>query len=231
MIIEGTYTLQAAPEDVWRCLMDEQILRSAIPGLESLERLDDGQMSITMHISHRPLLGSFHGNAVVTEQQYPFSYALRFEGDSNQSSLSGEGTVHLSERDENTIVAYKSTLTLGKTGVLLPPALVKGIVKHLIQEFFTALAEILRTIHSAPAEVIEYSHVQITDEQLDGQGVVLSPDAQPTLLHRLVHRSGLGDGDPLLEELWVGRVKRYSMLTGLLLLVLLGTRLPRIFGH
>src|SRR5256885_13676838 len=38
MIIEGTYTLQATPEDVWRCLMDEQILRSAIPGLESLER-------------------------------------------------------------------------------------------------------------------------------------------------------------------------------------------------
>ena len=98
MIIEGTYTLQATPEDVWRCLMDEQILRSAIPGLESLERLDNGQMSITMHISHRPLLGAFRGKAMVTEQQYPFSYAFRFEGDSNQSSLSGEGTVHLSER-------------------------------------------------------------------------------------------------------------------------------------
>lgn len=230
MIIEGTYTLQAVPEDVWHCLMDEQILRSTIPGLESLERLDDGQVSITMHISHRPLLGKFHGKAVVTEQQYPFSYALRFEGDSNQSSLSGEGTVHLSERDENTIVAYKITLNLGKTGVLLPPALVKGIGKHLIQDFFTALAEILRTTHAAP-EVIEYSHVQITDELLDGQGIALSTDAQPALLHRLVHRSGLGDGDPLLEELWVSRVKRYGTLVGLLLLVLLGTRLPRIFSH
>ena len=230
MIIEGTYTLQATPEDVWRCLMDEQILRSAIPGLESLERLDNGQMSITMHISHRPLLGTFRGKAMVTEQQYPFSYAFRFEGDSNQSSLSGEGTVHLSERDENTIVAYKSSLNLGKTGVLLPPALVKGIAKHLIQEFFTELAEILRTTHAAP-EVIEYSHVQITDEQLDEQSVTQSSDTQPTFLHRVVHRSGLGEGDPLLEELWVSRVKRYGTLMGLLLLVLLGTRLPRLFSH
>jgi carbon monoxide dehydrogenase subunit G len=231
MIIEGTYTLQAAPEDVWRCLMDEQILRNAIPGLESLELLDDEQLSITMHIGHRPLLGTLHGKAMVTEQHYPFSYALRFEGDSNQSSLSGEGTVHLSGRDDNTVVAYKSTLNLGKTGVLLPHALVKGTAKHLIQEFFTALAEILRTTYSAPVEAIEYTHVQIMDEQLDGQRVALSSDAQPTLLHRLVHRSGLGDGDPLLEELWVSRVKRYGTLMGLLLLVLLGTRLPRLFGH
>src|SRR5436853_490191 len=194
MIIEGTYTLQATPDDVWRCLMDEQILRSAIPGLESLERLDNGQMSITMHISHSPLLGTFRGKAMVTEQQYPFFYALRFEGDSNQSSLSGKGTVHLSERDENTIVAYKSSLNLGKTGVLLPPALVKGIAKHLIQEFFTELAEILRTTHAAP-EVIEYSHVQITDEQLNEQSVTQSSDTQPTFLHRVVHRSGLGAGE------------------------------------
>ena len=37
MEIEGTYTLQASPEEVWQCLMDTQVLRSAIPGVEQLE--------------------------------------------------------------------------------------------------------------------------------------------------------------------------------------------------
>src|SRR5438552_998859 len=90
--------------------------------------------------------------------------------------------------------------------------------------------QILRTTHAAP-EVIEYSHVQITDEQLNEHSVTQSSDTQPTFLHRVVHLSGLGEGDPLLEELWVSRVKRYGTLMGLLLLVLLGTRLPRLFSH
>src|SRR5437016_14149974 len=58
MIIEGTYTLQATTEDVCRCLMDEQILSRAIPGSESQERLDWRHLSITMHFSHSPPLGT-----------------------------------------------------------------------------------------------------------------------------------------------------------------------------
>jgi carbon monoxide dehydrogenase subunit G len=231
MIIEGTYTLQAVPEDVWHYLMDEQVLRRIIPGLEQLERPGEKQLSIALHINQRPLLGTIHGKVTVIEEQYPSYYAMRFEGAGEQTSLSGEGTVHLSGQGENTVVAYKSILNLGKTGSPLPSALVKGLAKHMIQQFFTALADMLHTIRSSPAEVTEYAHMQIVDEQLAGQSDGLSYDAQPTFLHTLVHRSGLGDGDPLLEELWVNRVKRYSMLLGLLFLVWIGTRLPRRFVH
>lgn len=233
MIIEGTYTLQATPGDVWHYLMNEKVLRRAIPGLEHLDWLEEKQLSIALHIKQRPLLGTIHGKITIIEEQYPAFYAVRFEGASEQTSLSGEGIVHLSGRGENTVISYKSILNLGKTGSPLPSALVKGLTKLIIQQFFNALAAMLRPIRSSPTEVevFEFAHMHIVDEQPAGLFDELSSDAQPTFLQTLVHRSGLGDSDPLLEELWVNRVKRYSMLIGLLFLVWIGTRLPRRFVH
>ena len=140
MIIEGTYTLQAPPEAVGRCLMDEQVLRRAIPGVERLEKLDERSMRIAVHIDQEPPLRSFNGKITVTEQQYLYSYALAYEGEGTQTPYRGEGVVHLSGQGENTVVAYKGTLNAGKTRSLQHPALVKGTAKHLLQQFFTALA-------------------------------------------------------------------------------------------
>src|SRR6266496_1352130 len=208
MIIEGTYTLQAPPEAVGRCLMDEQVLP----------------------------LRSFNGKITVTEQQYPYSYALAYEGEGTQTPYRGEGVVHLSGQGENTVVAYKGTLNAGKTRSLQHPALVKGTAKHLLQQFFTALAEILRTTQPAspaspasPAyvDMVEYLQDTTTFEQ-PGEPMILHPSAaRPTLLHSLVHMLGLGESDPLLEELWVNRLKLWGTIVGFLLLVWIGTRLPR----
>src|SRR5437763_16601610 len=123
MLTEGNYTHQAAPQDVWHYLMKEQLIRRIIPGLEQLERPDERQLSIALHINQRPLLATIHGKVTIIEEQYPSYYAMRFEGAGEQISLSGEGTVHLSRQGENTVVAYKSILNLGKTGSPLPSAL------------------------------------------------------------------------------------------------------------
>lgn len=237
MIIEGTYTLQVPPEAVGRCLMDEQVLRRAIPGVERLEKLDERSMRIAVHIDQEPPLGSFNGKITVTEQQYPYSYALAYEGVGTQTPYRGEGVVHLSGRGENTVVAYKGTLNAGKTRSLQHPALVKGTAKHLLQQFFTALAEILRTTQpvspASPASIdmVEYLQDTTTFEQ-SGEPMTPHPSAvRPTLLHSLVHRLGLGDSDPFLEELWVNRLKLWGTIGGFLLLVWIGTRLPRRASH
>ncbi len=231
MIIEGTYTLQAPPEAVWQCLLDEQILRQAIPGVERLEKLDEQSISITVCIDQEPPLGSFSGTITITEQQYPYSYTLAYQGEGTQTSYKGEGIVHLSGRGENTVVAYKGTLNAAKTRSLQRPALVKGAAKHLLQQFFTSLSEILRTTQPASSNIVEYLQDTTAFEQ-PGEPVTLYPtSAHQTLLHSLVHSLGLGEGDPLLEELWVNRLKFVGTFAGFLLLVWIGTRLPRRVSH
>src|SRR6266581_2225736 len=112
MNIEGTYTLQASPADVWSCLMDQQKLRKAIPGLEQLEVLGENTYVVTTHISLTPLMGSYHGQITVTEQQFPYQYQIAITGEGRQSTISGTGHIQLSELGENTVIAYKGTLNL-----------------------------------------------------------------------------------------------------------------------
>ena len=229
MDIEGTYTLQASPEEVWQCLMDEQVLRRAIPGVEKLEPLGEHRYSVTLYIKQAPLIGAYHGQVTISEQHYPYYYHIAIEGEGRQSRISGGGVVHLNERDENTVVAYKGTLNIGKLGTLLPPPLVKGTAKLLLQQFFTALSEYLRTLipsFLAP-EMTENGQDAAMVEQFDEQVTIVPAFASPTLLHALVHGLKLGGGDPALEDLWVSRIRRVGVLCGLLLLVWVGTKLPR----
>src|SRR5712691_2323438 len=106
MDIEGTYTLQASPADVWNCLMDQQKLRKAIPGLEQIEVLGEDTYAITMHISLTPFMGSYQAQVTVTEQQFPYQYQIAIAGEGQQSSISGSGNIQLSELGENSEVVY-----------------------------------------------------------------------------------------------------------------------------
>lgn len=224
MDIEGTYTLQASIEDVWQCLMDEQVLRQTIPGLIRLELLDEHKHDITLYIRQAPLLGRYAGQVTVTEQQYPYYYSLAIQGEGRQSTISGQGVVHLHRQGDNTIVAYQGRLNIGKLGTLLPPVLVKGTAKLLLQHFFTELAEHLRTLRPS-------SSAQDVMESNQQEEVILSAaTTRPTLLYMLMHKLRSGRDKAAIEEQWLKRVRRAGMISGLLFLIWIGTQLPKRLG-
>jgi uncharacterized protein len=228
MDIEGTYTLQATPQEVWACLLDQQTLQSTIPGIEQLERLGEDTYAFTMHIRHAPLSGSYSGHVDVIERESPFSYRVTVESEGQPGKLHGEWTVELRSHNENTVVAYKGTLHLAKAAVLLPVPLVKGTIKVLIQQFFSALADYLRTVNRSYSGTVEDTYALSEFNQINyGRIAVSSYANQATLLHRIVRQLRLGGNDPLLEEQWVRRLRRISIVSVLLLLVWIGTRLPR----
>src|SRR5713226_9358285 len=221
MEIEGTYTLQASPEEIWQCLMDAQVLQRTIPGVEQLELLDNQKHSITLYIKHAPLTGSYHGKVAITEQHYPYYFGIVIEGNGRQNTIGGEGTVHLNARGEHTVIAYKGSLHLGKPGVPLPSILVKGTAKLLLQQFFTALAGILRSTSPSSIDEVENIGDPSLSQQADaGEHIAVLPSVtqQSPLLLALVQGLRLGGGDPVVEEQWVNGVRRIGIIAGLLLL-------------
>ena len=233
--IEGTYTLQASPEGAWQCMMDEQALLQALPGAEHVERLSENTYAITIHIRQTPLMGSYHGNLMMTEQQYPYYYCITIEGEGSQSKINWNGVVHLSGRGENTVIAYKGSLHLGKLGTLLPPPVVKGAARLFIQQFFTSLADQLRTMNlpqivvpevipgTQAEEIPQIQHTRTPLQEQEEQKPSIGKGF-PYLIVRLLR---LGTGNPQLEEQWVKRLRRIGTTAALLLLVWVGTRIPR----
>ncbi len=228
MNIEGTYTLQAAPEEIWAGLMDLQTLRYTIPGIGRLERHEGDIYTFTMHIRHAPLRGAYSGRAAVLEQEYPLSYRMTVEGEGQAGKFHGEWAIELRPHNENTVVGYKGTLHLTKAGALLPASLVKGTIKVLTHQFFTTLADHLRTVSSSYTVTSENMSAPAEFKQIDnGHIVMASSPHQPALLRMIVRELGLGGNDPQLEVQWVIRLRRVGFASMLLLLVWVGTRLPR----
>jgi uncharacterized protein len=228
MDIEGTYTLQATTQEVWASLLDLQTLQRTIPGIEELEKLGEDTYAFTIHIKHAPLRGSYSGQVDVIERQYPFSYRVICESEGQPCKLHSEWTIELMAHHEYTVVAYKGTLHLVKAAVLLPIPLVKGTIKVLIQQFFTALADHLHTASRSYAATTGVAYSPSEFNQVNYGRIAISPSVnQPEFFHRVVRQLRLGGNDPLLGEQWVRRLRRIGIVSVLLLLVWIGTRLPR----
>jgi carbon monoxide dehydrogenase subunit G len=242
MNIEGTYTLQAPPRIVWQRLKDKELLQRAFPGLVRFEPAGDDAYEIALQVTSSPLSGTYYGLAHVTEHMEPHSYHVMItpSSDNAQNTLSGNGGVQISERDGNTIIAYKGSLTLSKRGTRLSPTMIKGAAKLLLQQFFTGLAEQLRLQDVPPATRAAYT-LQIDDVaeatvvKQPGGNIVILPQVtaesqqqeRSSILRTLVRLCHLGEGDPAEEERWAGRIRRAGVISGFVVLVLLGMRLAR----
>jgi uncharacterized protein len=230
MDIEGTYTLQAPTEEIWDCLMDQQTIQHTIPGLERLTKVDEQTYTFAINIRHAPLRGNYTGRACVLEPSYPSAYRLKIEGEGPTNAFQCDFAIKLDAHNENTVIGYQGTLQPGGSNARISAPLIKATIKVLLQQFFTALADRLRTERADPVYVTtleEMYEMPFMEEQISEQLTETRKSSSPTLLHLLVRRAGLGQGDPVLEEQWVRRLRQVGLVAVLLLLVWVGTRLPR----
>ncbi len=238
MNIDGTYTLQAPPERVWQCLLDQHVLRQIVPGIERIEQIDQDSYTITVHYKHSPLKGTYQGRLSLTEQQYPYHYHITVAGEGSQESINGAGDVHLHRHNETTVITYKGTLNIGKV-TRVKPTLIKGATKLLIQRFFTALADQLHTDHDQQASTTIQSENLFPVAQ-SGKAVTILPGQtdEPatrsrgifrTITHLFKPRTGTSLQKNAQGRPWQRQLRRYSALSALLFLVWLGTRIPSYF--
>ncbi len=221
MNIEGTYTFQAKSEEIRQSLEDQEVLRRIIPGLEQLERVSDDRYSVAIHIKYAPLVGSYRGYISVSRDEQPDSYRFIIESNGGSDTISGIGSVQFYESGNNTTLTYKGTLTISKRGARLSPAVTRGAAKLLMQQFFTVLAD---RVHADKTPFLEEGA-----GSNEHQDIVIPPPEGPSrtpIIQGIVHFLRLGVDDPLQEEIWTNRIRRIALVSGFLLLVWIGTRLP-----
>ena len=226
MNIEGTYTLQAPPTEVWDSLLDRELMQQIIPGIETIEPVGENIYAIIFNIKHAPLEGTYQGQVTLSEQHSPYHYRLTFEGKGDHGSISGDGSFHLHEHNEATIIAYKGTLTYSKQETLSQPKLIKGAAKLLIQQFFTALATHLASKEYRGENSEEHNGRIMGKIILRLPHVTTGPPTAQSIFSKIVQLLRLGGGDYEQEEHWERLLRNASMISGFLLLVWIGTRLP-----
>src|SRR5581483_8035245 len=94
MNIEGTYTLQAQPGEVWRCLLDPQVLQQTVPGARRIEQVDEYTCSVIVNVKQ----GTYQGQMTLSEQEYPYQCHVTVNGEGRQVAFDGSGDITLSEQ-------------------------------------------------------------------------------------------------------------------------------------
>jgi carbon monoxide dehydrogenase subunit G len=244
MEIEGTYTLEATPREVWSRLTDKQLWGHAVSGFEQVEVLgrpgrSDGNARsyrVTIRLNQAQLTGRYLTRAVMTEQHAPYYCRIALEDEPDAKTLHGYGVLHLNQQDDQTIVAYKGNIVVENETA--SPVVMKGAVKLLLQQFFTTLSERVYEAQQAYSTSTESFPFTSSTTFVAGEQVITIPapertrrgrqrDEESPRLRWVLHLLRIGGGDPEEELRWTLRIRRYGVASVLLFLVWVGTRIPR----
>jgi carbon monoxide dehydrogenase subunit G len=230
MNIEGTYTLQASPATLWQCLLDPQVLRATIPGLQQIERTNDTHYNLLIRLNQKPLNGTHHVYVDLSGQHFPIHYTMTILGDDSLSTLNGTIEIYLRGNEHSTVVSYRGSFTLAHTRTNQSSMLTKGAIKLFIQQYFQALTSYLRTNDDSLTTAKDSDDILVIYQQNTHQESLASLSSlpsSPSLLGRCIQLFHLGHDDPAQQYLLEQRLRRFGVVSILLILVWVGTRIPQ----
>ncbi len=144
MDMTGEQRIAASREEVWRALNDPEILRQAIPGAESVERISDTEFQATVTAKIGPVKATFKGKVELTDIDPPNGYTITGDGKGGAVGFAkGGAKVRLTEDGGETILAYEVTASVGGKLAQIGSRLVDGAAKKMAGEFFDKFTEIV----------------------------------------------------------------------------------------
>ncbi|HEX2019754.1 MAG TPA: carbon monoxide dehydrogenase subunit G [Aurantimonas sp.] len=151
MDLKGEYRLPAPRETVWAALNDPDVLRSCIPGCESLEMTGDNMMAAAVTMKIGPVKAKFTGEVRLENINAPESYSIVGEGKGGIAGFAkGGADVKLQEDGAETILTYEVNAQVGGKIAQLGGRMIDSTAKKLAGQFFDCFAE--KVAEARPAE-------------------------------------------------------------------------------
>jgi carbon monoxide dehydrogenase subunit G len=139
MDMNGSETINAPVDAVWRGLNDPEILRQSIPGCEALEKKSDTEMTATVVLKVGPVKARFEGAVQLSNLNPPNSYTISGEGKGGMVGFAkGGADVSLAAQpDGNTVLTYSVKADVGGKIAQLGSRLIDSTAKKLAEQFFS----------------------------------------------------------------------------------------------
>ena len=154
MEIKGEYKVAAPREKVFAALNDVAVLKSCIPGCESLEKTSDNEMTAKVRLRIGPVSASFTGKVTLSDIDPPNGYKISGEGQGGVAGFAkGGAVVTLREDGADTILNYDVDAQVGGKIAQVGARLITGTARKLADEFFGKFANTIND--PAPAAVAE----------------------------------------------------------------------------
>ena len=142
MDIKGEYRIAASREKVFAPLNDQEVLKSSIPGCESLEKLSDTEMTAKVRLRIGPVSATFTGKVTLSEIDPPNGYKISGEGQGGVAGFAkGGAVVTLADDGGVTVLTYDADAQVGGKIAQVGARLIQGTARKLADQFFGKFAE------------------------------------------------------------------------------------------
>ena len=141
----GEVQLPASRETVWAMLNEPAVLKSCIPGCESLDKDSDNEFRAVATIKIGPVKARWKGKVRFSNLDPPNSYCISGEGDGGVAGFAkGGAKVSLANKDGGTLLSYNVEAQIGGKLAQLGQRLINSVAKKTADDFFENFAAAVR---------------------------------------------------------------------------------------
>jgi uncharacterized protein len=145
MKMQGSVDLPATRETVWAKLNDADVLKSCIPGVQSLEKISDTEFVASAKIKVGPVGATFKGRVELQDLDPPNGYKIVGEGEGGIAGFAkGGAVVTLTDSEIGTLLTYDVEANVGGKIMQLGGRLIDGVAKKMADQFFASFAEAVK---------------------------------------------------------------------------------------
>ena len=142
MDMKGEQLIPAPQVDVWKALNDPAVLRSCVPGCESIDPVGPNEYMVLMVARVGPVSAKFKGKLNLSNMNPPHSYSIAFEGQGGVAGFAkGGADVSLVAEGHATKLAYKVKANVGGKLAQIGSRLVDAAANKVANDFFNAFNE------------------------------------------------------------------------------------------
>lgn len=139
MQIQATHEIKASRERVYAALIDPEVLRLAIPGCESLEKIGDDLYTATMKAGIGAIKGTFKGDVRLEDMRPPEHYRIVVQGKGAMGFAKGSADFDLEDKDGGTLIRYSGEMQIGGSIAGVGQRMIQGAAKMMASQFFAKL--------------------------------------------------------------------------------------------
>ena len=156
MELQGSVTIPATSQVVWRALNDPEILRQCIPGCEEVQQISPDEMHARVLLRMGPVRARFAGKVRMTDIRPQQGYTLHFEGSGGSAGFArGNSVITLTAIGEATQLDYTAQASVaGKLGQI-GGRLIDASSRQLADKFFANFKDVVGEAgHPSPASAL-----------------------------------------------------------------------------
>jgi hypothetical protein len=152
MKLEGEHVFNGPREEVWVMFRDPDVLASALPGTQKVNKISDSEFEITMNVRVGPVSGVFTGKLVISNENPPESCTLTADGRGGPGFVKGIGNVHFTDQgDKTTLLKYDGEFQIGGTIASVGQRMIDSVAKSMVRQGFEVLDKALEVRMAAKA--------------------------------------------------------------------------------